>query len=466
MSEWEQRIRTHTVWEEMKDLGPAIDAATALPDLEPKVLSGLERIRAVLAFCGKRLAAVDPLIATPAPLDGIASSLNGAKEELRKFIADADVEHVSLANARADAALASASQILGPSSSEELGGLIGAISEYRDLLERNLVAARASGSAVNAEAETLRTKLGELTVSLQGEQQKLSQIASDYQRQFSEAQEKRSQEYTDALRQAQADLAKVTSEHQGQFSTAQDARSREFTENQTTRQTKFNEVVADYTDRLSKQNAEFTTQRDGLIRDFQENLKLLNTDYSDKASAILKAIEEHQAHVEKLVGVIGNLGVTSGYLTTANSARRATWFWQTLTVAAMCVLSILAYQTLGKLESANGVFNWGMFAARVFLLVSLGVLAAYAGSQADKLFGLERRNRRLALELEAIGPFLATLPQEEQNKFRIQVGERSFGHDDAPVAGGSKSPATILDLLSSKEGKQFVEVIREVLKKG
>jgi hypothetical protein len=45
----------------------------------------------------------------------------------------------------------------------------------------------------------------------------------------------------------------------------------------------------------------------------------------------------------------------------------------------------------------------------------------------NKLFGEERRIRKLALELEAIGPYLAPLSVEEQNRFRLEIGELSFG---------------------------------------
>src|ERR1700679_3373915 len=93
-----------------------------------------------------------------------------------------------------------------------------------------------------------------------------------------------------------------------------------------------------------------------------------------------------------------SLGVTSGYLKAANQAKYAMWFWPFLTVTALVMLSWLAYHTLGLLEDGKGQFNWGGFAGRVLLLTSLGVIAAYSGSQADKLFGDERRNRKLALE--------------------------------------------------------------------
>lgn len=42
----------------------------------------------------------------------------------------------------------------------------------------------------------------------------------------------------------------------------------------------------------------------------------------------------------------------------------------------------------------------------------------------------ERRNRKLALELEAIGPYLAPLPEERQLEFRLALGDRTFGRED------------------------------------
>ena len=117
-------------------------------------------------------------------------------------------------------------------------------------------------------------------------------------------------------------------------------------------------------------------------------------------------------------------------------------------------------QDPGVLEGVGGHFNWGGFAARALLLLSLGVIAAYSGTQADKLFGEERRNRKLALELEAIGPYLAPLPVEEQNKFRLQIGELSFGRDTESHVH-RKSPASVIDLLKSKESRELLQLIIE-----
>jgi hypothetical protein len=501
MSEWDERIRAHRVWAAMETLGPTIDSAIALKDLTPGTVEGLERIRAILSYCGKRLAAADPMITPLQPLELIANNLVSVQNELTAFISDKDPAHVTNANDTADAVLLQIWQTPGAYSPEELGALVSTITEYRATVHKALTNAKKqiqefnsvfeeslsklnstsegnlarlnstseenfakldarleeSSKGLTATSESIQAGLTQLTTSIQLEQQKLAQIVSDQQGQFSTAQEARSKEFTEGLRLAVEGYTKLVTDYQGQFSGAQDTRSKEYAAAELARQNKYNETIADFRKKLIDQDTEFTKQRTAFVTASEHDLAGLVSEYGNKAAEVLEDIKEKQKHVEKLVGVIGNLGVTSGYLRVANQARWSLWGWQGTTLGALVTLSWLAYKTLGTLEDAGGHFNWGGFAARALLLVSLGVIAAYSGTQADKLFGEERRNRKLALELEAIGPYLAPLPVEEQNKFRLQIGERSFGRDPEPHVH-RKSPASVADLLSSQEAKDFLKL--------
>ena len=138
------------------------------------------------------------------------------------------------------------------------------------------------------------------------------------------------------------------------------------------------------------------------------------------------------------------------------------WVWQGVTVAAMCGLVYFAYRAF--LPSIQADFRWEAFAARVFLTITVGVLAAYAGTQADRFFQMEKSNRKLALELTAIDPFIALLPPEEQYKFKLEVGRRSFAQDEVAITKNDKSPATTLDLINSEQVKQLLELLAAVAK--
>lgn len=80
MSQWIERINTHPVWDELKSLGLAIDLAATREGNDAATIDGLERIRTVLAFCGKRLAATDPVLIDPRALTGLNSQLSVASQ--------------------------------------------------------------------------------------------------------------------------------------------------------------------------------------------------------------------------------------------------------------------------------------------------------------------------------------------------------------------------------------------------
>jgi len=489
MDPWDERIRGHRVWTEMETLGPAIDKALSIEGLAPETLADIKRLKAVLTYCGKRIAAADPLITVPQPLDSIASNLEAIQNELAAFANDKDSTHIVTANQNADAALPPLSQIPGAYSPEELGVLVSVSTEYRATVQKALVQAKKDVQQFNAtlneslstlksasdderarlqsqlevnsreftaRLDAIQTNLSQLAASVQSEQLRLAQILSDQQGQFSTAQESRNKEFSEAIRLGNENLTKLVTEYQSQFSAAQDTRSAENTAAELARQKTFRGTIEEYGKKLADQDADFTIQRKEITTASEHGLSKLVSDFEDKAAKILQHIDEKREHVEKLVGVIGNLGVTSGYLRVANQSRLGMWLWQATTLGSLITLSLVAYWTLHVIEGQNGQFSWIGFAARALVLLSLGVIAAHSGIQGDRLFGEERRNRKLALELEAIGPYLAPLPVEDQNKFRIEIGERSFGREPE-FQLHRKSPTSVVDLANSKELKELVK---------
>ncbi len=431
MSQWAERVRTHPVWQNMQSLGAAIDQAVAREGIDSQSIDGWERVRTVLAFGGKRLAGTDPQLLHPAPLDGIGTQVQNALTEAQTFASDGNPARAATANSYADTILSYVAAINYPFVADDWNVLRDAGVAYRNTLEKQLAWVDAAVKKVGTEAGSIQQRLAELTAEITAEKTRLTSLTSDFQ---------------------------------AQFSTAQDTRGREFTEAQAARQERFGALNAEHTQRLTEQTAEFTKQREADAREYRDHLATLKTTFADKATAILEDIDTSRHQVEKLVGVIGNLGVTSGYLKTANQARMATWFWQGLTVLSLGGVIGVAYKAF--LPLVQGAFTWESFAGRVFLSLTVGVLAAYAAAQADKQGDTERRNRKLALEFEAMGPYLAPLPVEKQEALRIQLAERSVGRDEgAATAGSAPSPATVVDMLAkSKDARDFITEIFKVVR--
>lgn len=423
MSIWTDRVRAHGVWQQLKAFDPAVDQAIARDDVSASALTGLNRAKTVAAFADERLSAADPILISPSLLDNLASSLQAAISEVQSFTANGNEGHVVNANTHIDGVLAYLAQVVVPVSSKELLGLKDAAGAYRAALESNLGEARDAFARYNADLTGLQEKLNALASDVSTEKQRLSSLAS---------------------------------EHQLQFSGAQETRSKDYLEAQASRQDKFTALVSDYAQKLADQTVDFGRQRDLLVQAQKDELASSATTYNESAERLLEEIQEQRTQVEKLVGVIGNLGVTSGYQKTANEAKITARVWQGIAVISLGAVIFVAYRAF--LPLVQGAFTWEGFAGRVFVSLTVGVLAAYAISQADKYQQVERRSRKLALELEALGPFLASLPTDKQQEFRLRVGDRSFGRSDDLIDGrSSESPKSVFDVaLKSKELRDFI----------
>ena len=430
MSTWTDRVKSHVVWQHLETLGPTVDQALSREDLTPVASAGLNRIKTVVAFTGKRLSAADSVLIQPGPLDNLASVLQAATAEVQNFVANGNEGHIVNANSNVDGALSFLAQIVVPVSPNEIMGLREGADAYRTALESNLRKAHDSLATYQTDLAGLQEKLSVLTSEVSSERQRLSSLAS---------------------------------EHQSQFSSAQDARSKDYLEAQTSRQDKFAALISDYTQKLAEQTTDFQRQRDLLEQAQKDELASLTANYQDGASKVLDKIQQHLEHVEKLVGVIGNLGVTSGYQKAAIEARNTARFWQGVAIASLGAIIFVAYKAF--LPLVQGAFTWESFAGRIFVSLTVGVLAAYAISQADKYQQIERRSNKLALELAALGPFVASLPTDKQEEFRIRVGDRSFGvSNDLVDSHFSDSPKSVFDVaFKSKElNTLIVNIIKAV----
>ncbi len=471
MAQWAERFKNHPIWNHFQNFGPAIDDALKREGIEPQSTEGLARLKAVLSFTGQRLAGADPFILNFGTLDNLGNQFQAIIQEVQNFTANGSTGHITTANTNADTALNILAQINVLLTTEDFISAKEAAETYRIGLVNVLSELRNSSGQLQKDLDVLKTRTGEFTAEINTEKIRLGQISTDFQTKYLADQESRSKEFVAAQKDQQdqhsvliTEFKQVSAEVQARYLADQESRSIEFTKNQKEQREQYAALIADFKEKLSTQNSDFTKQGVEIARTHQKELEALKEEFVEAATKLRDELTERKVEVEKLVGVIGNLGVTSGYLNTANEAKTTLRVWQGITVAAMIGLIIIAI--VAFLPALGNTFSWGSFAGRVFISLTFGVLAAYAASQADKYQKVERQNRRLALELEAIGPFIAPLTTEKQEEFRMTIGERSFGHGDGTHGGiDSKSPATLVDvLLQSKESKEFRTLLTEIIK--
>jgi hypothetical protein len=498
MSHWDQRVRSHAIWSTQSNFGRLIDLALQNEVIDIEITAGLERMRSVLALLGKRLAAIDPALVDPRTLDNINSYLSAACEILEAYVADGNTSHISNANARTDDVLANLGFLVAPGSTDDLTALSEAAAKYRESIESHIASVQEKQNALDTTLTTNQNKLAVLEAGLTSEVQRLATLASDQQTQFSSAQDKRN-----------TDFSTAQTEQQTKFSADQDERKTLFADVSRVNQDKINTLISEYDQKLKDQHTAFNEQISNEALAYRNEMGVLKATYERTAAEILVQVQKHKTDVEQLVGVIGNLGVTSGYVRVANNARAMQFVWQFFTLLAMSglifVASLVAFPRLAEklfevpateahseqisnkteigkpvpvdvvpiakasatsasalaTTSGDSVFYQGIL-TRLFLSITFGVFAAYAARQAALYRESEQRNRRRALELESLGPFIEPLDKEMKDKFRIQIGERSFAMPDLePQSSKGDDAATVLSLFKNKD---FVDTLSNFIK--
>ena len=340
MTQWSDKFKTHQLWQHLQELGPAIDSAFNAEEIEPESLDGLARLKSILSFTGRRLSGADPHLFQSGSFDGLAAALQNMIQEVQSFIGDGNVSHITSANSHGDNALTYLAQINVPLTTEDFMAAKESAATYRNGLEAALKCVTTTAEELDSQIDALKTRTTAIAAAVEAEHTRLSGI---------------------------------TTEFQSEFTTGQEQRAAAFTSDQNEREEEFSSLIADYTEKLTVQQAEFTTQREDIAKRHLTELTELKKQFSDEAKKLHEEILQRKSEVEQLVGVIGNLGVTSGYLTTANKAKESLRMWQLITVGAMLVLIAVAFKAF--LPAVEAGFTWTGFAGRVFVTLTVGALA-------------------------------------------------------------------------------------------
>ena len=199
---------------------------------------------------------------------------------------------------------------------------------------------------------------------------------------------------------------------------------------------------------LDQKKAEIEALKETTLGNFaalevSEKEKFVETiqDLNNQTSQTIKTIESKLKEAERIVGVIGNIGMAGGYQKTANEERIAKWIWQAIAAGSLALLVYFATTHI------SGITDLNQFLPRFLVAVSFIALASYAGMQGERHRKSEMENRKLELGIASIDPFLSNLQPAERDKLKESLIHKLF--EQAPETTDLKTgiPETSVDLL-------------------
>lgn len=181
----------------------------------------------------------------------------------------------------------------------------------------------------------------------------------------------------------------------------------------------------------------------------QEEIKKILANYERSAAEI----ELKSGEINRILGKLSGRAIAGDYEKSAAGEQRIADYLRWGSLFFMAVIAFALIYTF--FETTNTEFDWQKSIFRISLTFLLSVPAAYLARESAKHREQQYSHLQTSLDLKAIPPFLATLTEEEQNLFKLEVARRIFGARETKAAIDSypiNTQEIIMALIKKTEG--------------
>ena len=455
MKNWTENFENHGVHNILSSTAYLLKEIESEDHDDPEIVEGISRIKQIINQLHVIIEKLDPVLVRMNVIDTINTIITNVNNDLTNFKNDRNKEHIIQANNRCDNLLAQFSQLYIPFDIQDFKGIRASITSFRMSVAQFMRSIKNDETKHREEIKTINNKLSELVSTIDSQKGRLDNAISQFQEQFSRTEENRRDTFNEsekirtdqnaeAIEKRKEEMLKMTHEFQNNIKV--------FMEELEKRKEEFkNEILTD-TEQLKSNNESIISE---LNKKNDEHMDQL----LEKTKMLLAKLEEYKKQAENLVHVISLTGMVGGYQKHANEERRVARVWQILSVLAFAGLIIFAIFAFKA--TLNVDFKWSLFAGRVFVASTFGLLGAYAARQADRREEVERKNRKMELEIASIDPFLVELPESDKFRIKEELAKKLFGKEEpAKIKEKDKVSGNMIDSM-----KQLIDMFQTLIKK-
>lgn len=375
MATFEDQFQEHPVHAALSQLDAAI-AQKHDHALDETAVDNLDRLQQGASFIRSRLDVASPVLNTASRLNGVHKGVQNALNEVNQFMSNGNGGHLANASNQLDGPIATAATF--PS----LPGTSPAISaedaiSFRRLADKAIDRLKARVVEAESRNEELGNRSEELAQTLDSLKSRIDGVETS----------------VDAkLKELEAAFNSAEAERKTAFNQIEDERKKAF--------------------------------------------ETIVKEHSSSAEKTVTALKGKQDEAERIVQLIGNIGLTGNYRGAGTEERKAADRLRMF--ALLCFfgtfLVIAATLALIAIEGFNPWLALFRTGAALFLLIP----ETYAAKESTRHRLMENRHRRAELELASIDAYLDDLPGEKRNEIKAESSAKFFEQDPA-VDDGVKS---------------------------
>ena len=297
MSKWVDRFESHELHKSLSNIDEIMEEVQeTASSIDAEGVIDCERIAGSLNHVKRKLRNLDPILVPIPVLNDLNKHAQQIYNELNNFRSDENKAHLNNANIQVDSLLVQVSNLPSIDSLDDVEGVKKAITSFRRSAGQFIKHIEEENSNVQVQLTEISKSFDQLKTEIDGQKARLDTAISEFQKQFSEAEDRRRENFSNS-----------EAEWQQKFSQAEENRNKEFKELYDTLQHEYEE----------KQEAN-STQFETLIQTGQEKLKQIIIASHVKVEEALDLMEKHKERAERLITVITNTGMVGGYQKIAN----------------------------------------------------------------------------------------------------------------------------------------------------
>ena len=421
MSAYTDKIEKHVIHTELENVKNEISIISKTLTPPPAEADALARISMIITNFSIALNSCDKNLIAIAWLNDSNSNLVNIKSYLANYKSTKNAAYiVSNAVSQLDALLNTTVKLNCVKSKSSFRGLTDVINEYTNVLSANTKASNEKVVTLTADVDSLRKQieaneqstqknLTELINTINAEKKRLDGFGNSYQTQ---------------MNNDQKEFASMLATLKESFATTQEERKKEFVSEIDNIQTKVDEINQN----AIEQSNSIKQSNEQLIKDYETRF----ANYEDQ--------------VKNIVGIINTNVFSHKYKDVADDAHTRATIWHRITVGLMITTALFAFYAL--ILTVNNTTNWIVLVAKIFTTTTLVTSAAYTARQASKQEKVERYARQIEMELVAIDPFIASLPEAQQAIIKEDLSKKLFGNTNVMEMNSKDEPYAAFDNLT------------------
>lgn len=383
----QEQYKTHQVHKTLDDLGQQLQDKKPgnFENCGDDVKLPYERLRYLVDIFKSAIKKSDPLFTSVAILTEINNDLNIVRQHWNNYLIEPN-RHWQALNNVLDPLLKKVVILFAPNApksiSESIRSFIDGVHAEKDKLSKIVLDVQKVANESNVQFKQVEQKLDELKLDVDKQKIRLDTMLTEQTSVFNNSETSRNQKFTQAQQQQKEDF---------------DAEIEEFTARK-------GEVIKLHAAKLNEIEVKSSQDSESLVEKIQLQLD--------------KAVE--------IVGTIVTTSISGDYKLIANREYKNAWRMRLVALAFFGLMALMVGMVIYDLHG-DAAKNWEVFAIRISLSLVFGLPGIYLAKESARHWSAEKNNRRLALELATLDPFINKLDESKRVEILMKKADEYFG---------------------------------------